>query len=59
MMNPPDYRRTSFLVVSDKVASFKNVPAILLEAISKKGFWFKFKADPSFNPQVYWSIPRS
>jgi len=23
-----------------------------LEAISKKGFWFKIKAGPSFNPQV-------
>ena len=27
--------------------------ASLLEAISKKGFWFKFKAGPSFNPQAY------
>jgi hypothetical protein len=24
-----------------------------LEAISKKGFWFKFKAGPNFNPQAY------
>ena len=23
-----------------------------LEAISKKGFWLKFKAGPNFNPQV-------
>ncbi len=24
----------------------------ILEAISKKGFWLKFKAGPNFNPQV-------
>jgi hypothetical protein len=23
------------------------------EAISKTGFWFKFKAGPRFNPQAY------
>ena len=26
---------------------------VKLEAISKIGFWFKFKAGPIFNPQAY------
>ena len=31
----------------------------ILEAISKKGFWFKVKAVPSFNPQAYSSMSRT
>ena len=30
-----------------------------LEAVSKKGFWFKIEAEPSFNPQEYASISRT
>ena len=30
-----------------------------LEAISKKGFWLKVKAGPSFNPQTYSSMSRT
>jgi hypothetical protein len=30
-----------------------------LEAISKKGFWVKIKAGPSFNPQAYSSMSRT
>jgi hypothetical protein len=30
-----------------------------LEAISKIGLWFKIKAGQKFNPQAYFSIPRS
>jgi hypothetical protein len=30
-----------------------------LEGISKIGFWFKVKADPSFNPQEYCGILRT
>jgi hypothetical protein len=26
---------------------------LILEAISKIGFWFKIKAGPRFNPQAY------
>ncbi len=37
----------------------KRIYEIALEAISKKGFWLKFKAGPNFNPQAYSSIPRS
>jgi len=29
-----------------------------LEAISKKGFWFKIAAEPSFKPQEYIRISR-
>ena len=34
------------------------IEAISFEAISKKGFWFKFAAGPSFKPQAYLSISR-
>jgi hypothetical protein len=30
-----------------------------IEAISKKGFWFKIKAESSFNPQAYSSMSRT
>ena len=30
----------------------------LLQAISKKGFWFKIEAEAKFKPQAYSSIPR-
>jgi hypothetical protein len=33
-------------------------PGNLLEAISKKGFWFKIAAGPSFKPEEYLSILR-
>jgi len=36
----------------------KILPLRTLEAISKKGFWFKVAAGPSFNPQEYYSISR-
>jgi len=32
---------------------------MLLDTISKIGFWFKVKAEPMFNPQTYLSIPKS
>jgi hypothetical protein len=36
-----------------------NMPATpKLEAISKKGFWFKIAAGPSFKPQEYICISR-
>jgi hypothetical protein len=30
----------------------------LLEAISKKGFWFKFEAEARFKPEEYTGISR-
>jgi len=30
----------------------------LLQAISKKGFWFKIEAEAKFKPEAYSSIPR-
>jgi hypothetical protein len=35
----------SFVTITDMRDS-------VFEAISKKGFWFKFKAGPNFNPQA-------
>jgi len=37
---------------------FMDIPSFI-EAISKKGFWFKFKAVPNFNPEAYCGILRS
>ena len=34
------------------MTGFGYLVAGLIEAISKKGFWFKFKAGPNFNPQA-------
>jgi hypothetical protein len=45
------------------VTSVDIAPVLLyqksLEAISKKGFWFKIKAGSSFNPQAYSSMSRT
>jgi hypothetical protein len=45
--------KKTILVIEDNELNMK------LEAISKKGFWFKVKAGPSFNPQAYSSMSRT
>jgi len=46
----------------EKTAMGEVLPSIdsnnLIEAISKKEFWFKIAAEPRFKPEEYWSISR-
>ena len=42
-----------------RTTKFRNRLILELEAISKKGFWLKVEAGPSFNPQTYSSMSRT
>jgi hypothetical protein len=56
----PQYVQNLQLKIYDFVKSPASKPRrILLEAISKQRFWFKIKAELSFNPQAYSSMSRT
>jgi hypothetical protein len=41
-----------------KQSRLEAAPTTLIEAISKKGFWFKIATGPSVKPEEYISISR-
>jgi hypothetical protein len=62
MAHHPSYFSVYRYIVGHRQQFFDNLKffeivsismSMMIEAISKLGFWSKVKADPSFNPQAY------